>query len=158
MFYEKIKKIGPTVFNKLVSLGTWRGGQRREQSVVNGDGDLNKLAGEILQSFKPRSVIDIGCGNGKLLEELKRLSPGIRLVGIETTTTAVNTCRARGLDVFYLNIAELREDTVVSMQKTLGRFDLSICHDLCDSSVASQSEKLMGLVNVIADRKCLYHI
>lgn len=49
----------------------------------------------ILKHFKPKTLIDVGCGNGALLEGLR----GIDAVGIDGSMTAVNICLHSGLNV-----------------------------------------------------------
>jgi SAM-dependent methyltransferase len=47
--------------------------------------------------FRPKRVIDVGCGTGALLEALARA--GCECVGLEYAAAGLAMCRARGLDV-----------------------------------------------------------
>jgi cyclopropane fatty-acyl-phospholipid synthase-like methyltransferase len=53
-------------------------------------------------------VLDIGCGNGTLLDEVRRR--GARGIGITVSPEQVALCRKRGLDVRLLSYRDLGED------------------------------------------------
>jgi SAM-dependent methyltransferase len=56
----------------------------------------------IAASMAPERVgdmLEVGCGNGSLLLELRRLFPSARLRGVEPSAAAVEQARAAGLDV-----------------------------------------------------------
>jgi methionine biosynthesis protein MetW len=53
------------------------------------------------------SVLDIGCGDGRILAELKRKVPGIQASGIDSSSTALEQARRRGIAVRRGDIREL---------------------------------------------------
>ena len=57
----------------------------------------------ILKMVKGKSILDIGCGDGLILEQLKR--KGIVVKGIDISSKANNLCRKRGLDCDQVDIA-----------------------------------------------------
>jgi SAM-dependent methyltransferase len=66
----------------------------------------------------PRSVFDVGCGNGSLLLALGRRWPAAALMGCEPSVEAVAHGRAAGLDVWPGTLdqtRELRADLVVTV-------------------------------------------
>jgi len=77
--------------------------------------------GDILAMVPRRaSVVDLGCGNGALLELLRR-EKDVHGSGLELSESGVEVCRARGLDVHQGRIDEplaFADDS----------FDYAICH------------------------------
>lgn len=55
------------------------------------------MAESIIEYFEPASVLDIGCGTGALLHELRERGATVR--GLEYSDAALAYCRRRGLDV-----------------------------------------------------------
>jgi SAM-dependent methyltransferase len=65
------------------------------------------MARSIVETFQPRSVIDIGCGSGSLLVALRKL--GVRrLLGVDAAEAGLDMAQARGLDVHRFNIVTNR--------------------------------------------------
>jgi SAM-dependent methyltransferase len=77
------------------------------------------MAQSIARELSPGRVIDMGCGTGVLLEELRGL--GIEGLGLELADAAIARCRERGLEVRRFDIEsdpppDLRADVVVSTE------------------------------------------
>lgn len=78
------------------------------------------IADSIMSTFQPKTVFDVGCGSGALLDALR--SRGACVHGLEYASAAVAMCRARGLEVVQADVtgASLpepdRADVVVSME------------------------------------------
>jgi SAM-dependent methyltransferase len=68
--------------------------------------------------LRPASVVEVGCGDGALLAELRARGFAPALVGFELSPTAVELARARGLDVEEFDGARLPGPD--------GRFELGI--------------------------------
>ena len=63
------------------------------------------IAESIIEQFpdlRGGAALDIGCGNGAVISELKRL--GMTVAGLEYADAAVARAKARGLDVFKFDI------------------------------------------------------
>ena len=60
----------------------------------------------LLEKFDVRSVLDVGCGNGKLLE---KLSKHYDAKGIDLSAKMVEIARARGLDASQTRLEDLTE-------------------------------------------------
>lgn len=80
-----------------------------------------QMAKSIVETFHPQSVIDIGCGSGALLVELRKL--GVRrLLGLDAAEAGLDIARARGLDTRKFDIVtdpllySACYDVVVSME------------------------------------------
>jgi SAM-dependent methyltransferase len=77
------------------------------------------MATSIVTAFSPGRVVDVGCGTGVLMLELRRL--GVDVVGLELADAAIARCTARGLDVRKYDIERdgfpgVRGDLVVSTE------------------------------------------
>lgn len=78
------------------------------------------MATSILRDFAPKSVIDIGCGTGALLAQLR--NEGCSVVGLEYAAAARELCAKRGLDAIAFDImydnfdAPRPYDVVISME------------------------------------------
>lgn len=78
------------------------------------------IARAIAEDLRPRTVLDVGCGSGALLESLKSL--GVEARGLERSRAALAICRAKGVEVarFDLEADELSDpgayDVVVSLE------------------------------------------
>jgi SAM-dependent methyltransferase len=61
---------------------------------------------KVLEGMSFKSLIDVGCGDGRFLLELSRTLPAVRLVGVDTSSRAIGFARAFGpnLDFRCLDI------------------------------------------------------
>jgi len=79
------------------------------------------MAKSILRIFRPRTVLDVGCGFGELLAEFA--ASGARTLGLEYAEAAIRRCREKGIDVRKCDLTsnegppfDERFDLVVSME------------------------------------------
>ena len=77
------------------------------------------MAETIVKHLQPETVIDMGCGAGNLIAELREL--GVETKGLEFSQWGLKFCQKRELDVTRMDFTD--PDL---MSKSLGRFDLSI--------------------------------
>ncbi len=49
-------------------------------------------------------IVDFGCGNGKILEEIKKINPTAKLFGFDVSETAINLAKKNLLDVEFFKI------------------------------------------------------
>lgn len=66
------------------------------------DRSARRIADSIINDFMPTSVIDVGCGTGILLEELRHR--GCEVFGLEYAEAALRYCRTRRLHVTKFNL------------------------------------------------------
>jgi len=62
------------------------------------------ISDSIIAEFKPKRVIDVGCGTGALLEALRE--KGCEVKGLEYSNAALEYCRARQLNVSKFNLGK----------------------------------------------------
>lgn len=77
------------------------------------------MAQSIVEQLRPTSVIDMGCGTGNLLAELR--DRGVATVGLEYAEAALSYCQQRELDVRPFDFTDSQ-----AMEKPLGEFSLAI--------------------------------
>lgn len=53
------------------------------------------------------SVLDLGCGNGDLMAEIKRSKDPMRLIGFDASKTGIDKCREKGLTASICNLHQL---------------------------------------------------
>lgn len=80
---------------------------------------VKAISSSILETYRPRRVVDVGCGTGLLMSVLK--DQGVSVEGMEYAEAACKTCRERGLEVHRVDlekdkIPELKADVVVSTE------------------------------------------
>lgn len=60
------------------------------------------ISESILLDLRPKTVVDVGCGTGPLLEALRKR--GCQVLGLEYSEAALQYCRTRKLDVRKFNL------------------------------------------------------
>jgi 2-polyprenyl-3-methyl-5-hydroxy-6-metoxy-1,4-benzoquinol methylase len=90
---------------------------------------------------KPRSLLDIGCGEGWLVRELE--TRGIECLGIDAVPALVDVARTAGGDFRCVNYSELATGTVA------GTFDIAVCNFslIGDAATAAVIAAAPGLLN-----------
>jgi 2-polyprenyl-3-methyl-5-hydroxy-6-metoxy-1,4-benzoquinol methylase len=96
-----------------------------------------RIADTIVNTFKPRSVVDVGCGTGALLETLR--DRGCNVFGLEYSEAALQLCRQRRLDVtkFDLESDSLAGDRV---------FDVAISLEVAEHLPEKSADIFVGLL------------
>lgn len=64
---------------------------------------------EILRSWRPDSLIDIGCGSGKFLQKVQKELSLDRSLGVDLSETMVDRAKKRGLEAKVLDICSVEE-------------------------------------------------
>ena len=78
--------------------------ERFQNSQWKKSDELNFSKRTVLDMVKEGNVLDVGCGDGLLLEHLKNNS--LVVSGIDISSTAVDICKERGLDCGQGDISE----------------------------------------------------
>ena len=102
---------------------------------------------ELVEQHRPRSIVDLGCGNGALLGELAE-SPGQRrLVGIDLSTSQIehNKERRPSMEWFAADLSQ--PDSLPSA--LLGAFDCVIASEIIEH--LDQPEALLSSASALAD-------
>ena len=118
-----------------IALGRWladrAGGHRAgayEESFwdLHRGGDWAALAEVILRFCSPTSIVDVGCGDGKLLAAIRVRSPALPLLGIDSASVALARAAATGVPVEAHDLASRRIRAVKPLRARIAAFDLAV--------------------------------
>jgi 2-polyprenyl-3-methyl-5-hydroxy-6-metoxy-1,4-benzoquinol methylase len=90
-----------------------------------GTGDWMGLAQTLLRYCPVQSIVDVGCGDGRLLEALGASRP-LHLSGLDGSRAALTRAEARGLPVSYSNLAVWNRPAVANLSRRIAGFDLAV--------------------------------
>lgn len=93
-------------------------------------------------------ILDVGCGNGRLLEEVRRR--GGQGVGVSISPEQVNYCRGRGLDVRLLNYRDLGGEWT-------GRFDAVVANGSVEHFVQAADARAGRADAIYAEMFAIFH-
>jgi methionine biosynthesis protein MetW len=73
--------------------------ETHKTDILHGDHRLSKVVGAVASlTPSPRTILDIGCGRGTLLEQLRAQLPDAALFGVDISENTAAATRARGFD------------------------------------------------------------
>jgi 2-polyprenyl-3-methyl-5-hydroxy-6-metoxy-1,4-benzoquinol methylase len=100
------------------------------------------IADSIMKVFCPKSVIDVGCGPGQLLLELKER--GVACRGLEYSSAALNISRQNGLNVTQF---DLEHDMLPGDFKA----DLVVSTEVAEHLPGHSADRFVNILCAIAD-------
>jgi SAM-dependent methyltransferase len=101
-----------------------------------------QMAKSIVETFYPGSAVDVGCGSGALLVELRKL--GVRrLLGLDASEAGLDIARARSLDVRKFDITSDR-------WSGKDRFDIAISMETAEHLPKSAADRYVELLCSLA--------
>jgi SAM-dependent methyltransferase len=118
--------------------------QRYYQTMVEpyAQKSVPQMAASIVGTFHPARVIDIGCGSGALLVELRKL--GVRnLIGLDASEAGLEIAAARGLDTRQFDICSETWNEPL-------RFDLAVSMEVAEHLPASAAGRYIDLLCSLA--------
>jgi SAM-dependent methyltransferase len=100
------------------------------------------ISESIFYDLEPKSIIDVGCGTGALLEALN--GKGCKVFGLEYSSIGLDYCRSRGLDVLKFNL----EKDVLKSKLT---FDVAISMEVAEHLPEKVADRYIDLLTSLAD-------
>ena len=105
--------------------------------------ESSAMAEDIIRFFNPSNALDVGCGSGNLMNELK--VRGINIKGLEYSTAGIKICLERGLDVKKFNLEkDLLEDS--------STFDVVISTEVAEHLPESFADRYVDLLCKTSER------
>ena len=96
-----------------------------------------------LRSIKFDSLIDIGCGDGRLLREVRKKFPGKRILGVDYSQQAIALAQAMNPNIKY----ERKDITVESLED---RFDVATLVEVLEHIPPEQLKRFLdGVANTL---------
>lgn len=95
------------------------------------------MAATIKRIFKPNSIIDVGCGTGALLAQLKQ--NGLELGGLEYSDAGIARCRERGINVLKFDLE--KEETIE------GSWDLTVSFEVAEHLPESMADNYVRVIS-----------
>lgn len=109
-------------------------------------GDWDGFARVLLRHAPARSVVDVGCGDGKLLAAVARVAPSTRVLGIDGSPAALRAARGRGVETRALDLASVSRRRVDGIARELRDVDVSVSLETVEHFPPWHSGKLLRLV------------
>jgi SAM-dependent methyltransferase len=95
------------------------------------------MAATIERIFKPKSIIDVGCGAGTLLAQLKQ--DGLKVKGLEYSDASIAHCRQKGVDVEKF---DLETDEAIP-----GSWDLTVSFEVAEHLPESLADNYVRVIS-----------
>lgn len=96
------------------------------------------MVGSMIKKFRPKTLIDVGCGTGALLAEFTR--NGVSCTGFEYSERGLAKCRANGLNVHAF---DLEQDAPLPEK---GPFDVATSFEVAEHLPASLADRFVELL------------
>ena len=101
------------------------------------------MARSIFSEFAPKSVIDVGCGTGALLNEFQKY--GCETFGLEFSPAGLEMCRQRGLNVKRFDLYNEKGDY-------LGTYDIITSMEVAEHLPEKSADTFVDLLCCLGDR------
>jgi SAM-dependent methyltransferase len=110
-------------------------------------GDWDGLADAIVRHTNPRSLLDVGCGQGKLLEAFQMRYPGLPVAGTDYSPAALRRARSRRLRVVQMDVIRLSPAEVKHFDVGLPEVDVAVCLEVAEHIPAWHVGKLLRFLS-----------
>ncbi|HEV3141007.1 MAG TPA: class I SAM-dependent methyltransferase [Vicinamibacterales bacterium] len=110
-------------------------------------GDWKGFARVILQHVPARSIADIGCGQGLVLDGFAQLDSTLQLKGYDESPAALRRAQSRNLSVVRLDFLALSAASASTLAADLTNVDLAVCLEVAEHLPAWHSHKLLTVIS-----------
>jgi len=114
------------------------------ESAVEGPAvrSADAIVASILTSLHPKTIVDVGCGTGALLERFR--AKGCTVFGLERSDAALDYCRKRELDVLKFDIGR----DVLDLNRD---FDVAISMEVAEHLPAKIADNYVALLTSLSN-------
>jgi SAM-dependent methyltransferase len=141
----------------LVEYVRWRAiGSRRGVDGAFGDAfwdlhadgawDWPGFAGCILRYTGPRAVVDIGCGDAKLLAAIHALAPAINVRGYDGSLVARTRAAGHGVEVAPVDLDRLGGAELARLVAECRAFDTALCLEVAEHLLPWHAGRLLTVL------------
>ena len=116
-------------------------------------GDWDGFAGLLVAHLAPRTLVDVGCGQGKLLVALRNRHPEVLARGVDSSPAALARARREQLDVAHADLGSRRRESRQAAAALVASADVAVCLETAEHlppwSASPLVEMLTGARRVV---------
>jgi SAM-dependent methyltransferase len=94
--------------------------------------DWDGFARLLLREFEARSIVDVGCGDGRVLAAFARANPDLALWGVDSSPAGIRRAGVRGVEVELFDVASLPPVKAREVQQRLEGAGLALCLEVAE--------------------------
>ncbi len=113
---------------------------------ADGGWDWAGFAACILRHTGPRGVVDVGCGDAKLLAAMHAQSPELALSGYDGSATARARAAQRGIAVHPVDFHRLSRSARAALRAECAPFDVALCLEVAEHLLPWHAGRLLGVL------------
>ncbi len=114
---------------------------------ADGEWDWTGLAACLLRFTRPRGVVDVGCGDAKVLAAMRALAPDLELRGYDGSATARARAAQRGIPVLAVDLLRLSRPARAALALDCAACDVAICLEVAEHLPPWHAGRLLGLLS-----------
>jgi SAM-dependent methyltransferase len=96
------------------------------------EADWDGFARVLCERLRPRSLVDVGCGQGRLLAGLRHYDASLHLHGFDDSAAALSRAAASGLPVARLDLGSLSAADAEHAARQISSFDVACCLEVAE--------------------------
>jgi SAM-dependent methyltransferase len=113
-------------------------------------GRFLQRVGQLVEAHQPRRVLEIGCGEGIVIEALSARLPAARFAGVEVDPQALGRARARCPRASFV------QADAYQLPFPAHSYDLVLCLEVLEH--LAQPERALGEIRRVSGRGCLLSV
>ena len=113
----------------------------------------NRLLIEVVRGYNPKSIVDVGCGLGTMLDAVRqRLNHDekVKLLGIDVSRTAVKKASSKYSDIDFLSLDVSVDDFAI-----LPKFDVVLASEIIWYIAENLEEAIFNISNLLSKTSVL---
>ena len=94
--------------------------------ALHDSGDWHGFADVMLRFCAPRSLVDVGCGDGKLLAAMRARAPEMTVLGIDGSRSGLDRAASAGVPTALHDLASTRRSDLDALRARVAGFDVAV--------------------------------